>query len=80
MDGRELSNKLNYTGMEKNARRLALKDKMASAEEIAVMSEIEVCDLIVEKYEMVMSESESVLLIPKDKMKEFNNMAVYLNR
>ena len=80
MTGRELTDKLFYIGMEKDARRLALRDKMAHAEEIAVMSEIEVCDLIVEKYEVVMCESEDILLIPKDKMKEFNKMSVYLSR
>ncbi len=80
MTGRELTDKLFYIGMEKDARKLALRDKMVPAEEIAVMSEIEVCDLIVEKYEVVMCESEDILLIPKDKMKEFNQMAVYLSR
>ena len=80
MTGRELTDKLIYIGMEKDARKLVLRDKMAPAEEIAVMSEIEVCDLIVEKYEVVMCESEDILLIPKDKMKEFNQMAVYLSR
>ena len=80
MTGRELTDNLFYIGMEKGARRLALRDKMAPAEEIEVMSEIEVCDLIVEKYEVVMCESEDILLIPKDKMKEFNQMAVYLSR
>lgn len=80
MTGRELADKLFYIGMEKDARKLALRDKMASAEEIAVMSEIEVCDLIVKKYDVVMCESEDILLIPKDKMKEFNQMAVYLSR
>lgn len=80
MTGRELTDKLFYIGMEKDARKLALRDKMASAEEIAIMSEIEVCDMIVEKYEVVMCESEDILLIPKDKMKEFNQMAVYLSR
>jgi hypothetical protein len=80
MDGRGLSNKLSYIGMERDARMLALNDKMASAEDIAIMSAIEVCDLIVEKYEVVMSEYESVLLIPKDKMTEFNKMAVFLDR
>lgn len=80
MTGRELTDNLFYIGMEKGARRLALRDKMAPAEEIAVMSEIEVCDLIVEKYEVVMCESEDILLVPKDKMKQFNQMAVYLSR
>ena len=80
MDGRELSGKLLYTGMEKDARKLALRDKMATAEDIAIMSELEVCDLIVEKYEVVMNRDDCVLLIPKNKMSEFNKMAVYLNR
>lgn len=80
MIGRELTDKLFYIGMEKDARKLALRDKMATAEEIAIMSELEVCDLIVEKYEVVMCEPEDILLIPKDKMKEFNQMAVYLSR
>ncbi len=80
MTGRELTGKLLYIGMEKDARRLALRDKMAPAEEIAVMSEIEVCNLIVEKYEVVMCEIENILLIPKDKMEEFNQMVVYLSR
>lgn len=80
MTGRELTDKLFYIGMEKDARKLALRDKMATAEEIAIMSELEVCDLIVEKYEVVMCEPEDILLIPKDKMKEFNQMVVYLSR
>lgn len=80
MTGRELDNKFLYIGMEKDARRLALRDKMAPAEEIAVMSGIEVCNLIVEKYEVVMCESENILLIPEDKMTEFNQMAVFLSR
>lgn len=80
MDARELSEKLNYIGMERSVRALALKDKMASAEKIAVMSELEVCGLVVKNYEAVMSESERVLLIPKDRMDEFIKMAVFIKR
>lgn len=80
MDGRELSEKLCYLGMQKDARKLALKDKMAPIEDIAIMTKLEICDLIVEKYEVVMCESEDILLIPKDKIEEFNKMAVYLSR
>ena len=46
MTGRELSEKLNYLGMERGIRKLALEDNMATAEELAVMSEVEVCELI----------------------------------
>lgn len=80
MDGKTLSGMLGYTGMERAARKLALNDKMAKAEEIAIMSESEVCDLIVKNYFVVMNDDENVLLIPKDKAKEFNDMAVFLSR
>ena len=66
--------------MVKDARKLAFKDKMATAEELALMSEQEICDLIVQNYDIVMSEDEKVLLIPKDKMDKFEKMAVYLCR
>lgn len=76
----ELLEKLNYTGMERAVRELVLKNRMASTEAIAVMSKIEVCELVMEKYEIVMSQSECVLLIPKDRMDEFIKMAVYIKR
>lgn len=82
MDGRELAEKLNYTEfwMEKAIRKLALKDNMATAEEIAIMSKLEVCNLITQKYEIVMSDSDHVLLVPTDKMSEFENLAVFISR
>lgn len=80
MNGRDLSDRLLYTGMIKDARKLALKDKMATVEELALMSELEICDLIVKNYEVVMEQDERVLLIPKNKMDEFKQMAVYLCR
>lgn len=80
MNGRDLSDRLLYTGMIKDARKLALKDKMATVEELALMSELEICDLIVKNYEVVMEQDERVLLIPKNKMDEFKQIAVYLCR
>lgn len=80
MNGRDLNDCLLYAGMIRDARKLALKDKMATAEELALMSEPEICDLIVRDYNIIMSEDEKVLLIPKDKMDEFEQMAVYLCR
>lgn len=37
MTGRELSDKLNYLGMERRIRRLALEDKMETAEKIGLV-------------------------------------------
>ena len=80
MDARELANRINYSGMERCARKIVLKDNLAKAEEIAIMTELEVYEKLLQKYEVVMSEREEILLIAKDKMEEFNDMAVYLSR
>lgn len=80
MDGRELGHYINYLGMERAARKLVLKDKLAKSEDVAVMTDIEVYSTLLQKYEVVMCEDEDILLIDKDKMQEFNNMAVHLKR
>ena len=80
MDARELYNHINYTGMERDARKIVLKDNLAKAEEVAVMTDLEVYDKLLEKYEVIMCAKEDILLVDKEKMEEFNNMAVYLSR
>ena len=80
MDARELYNHINYTGMERDARKIVLKDNLAKAEEVAVMADLEVYEILLQKYEVVMCEQEDILLINKKKMEEFNTMAVYLSR
>ena len=80
MTGRELSEKLNYLGMERGIRKLALEDKMATAEEIAVMSEIEVCELISKEYELVYSESEEIGLVHNDKLIEYGSLVKVISR
>lgn len=80
MTGRELSDKLNYLGMERRIRKLALEEKLETAEKIAVMTEIEVCELISKKYEVVYSEEEEIGLVRKDKMKEYNSLVKLISR
>ena len=80
MTGRELSDKLNYLGMERRIRRLALEDKMETAEKIAVMTEIEVCELISKKYEVVYSEADEIGLVKKDKMNEYKSLVKIISR
>ena len=80
MDARELNSNVMYTGMERDAREILLKDNLATAEDVAMMTSLDVFDRLLEKYEVVMCESERILLIDKKKMKEFNSMAVYLSR
>lgn len=80
MTGRELSDKLNYIGMGRRIRQLALDSKLATAEEMAVMSEIEVCDLIMKNYTVVYAEAEEIGLVPKDKMDEYNKLVKCISR
>lgn len=80
MTGRELSEKLNYLGMERGIRKLALDDKIATAEEIAIMSKMEVCELIVKEYKVVSSETEEIRLVHKDKITEYNKLVKVISR
>ena len=80
MTGRELRDKLNYIGMERNIRRLALDSKLATAEEIALMTEIEVCNLIVENFTVAYAEAEEIGLVPIDKIDEYNRLVKYISR
>ena len=80
MKVRELYNHINYTGMERDARKIVLKDNLAKVEDVAIMTDIEVYEILLQKYEVVMCEPERILLIDKQKMEEFKNIAVYLNR
>ena len=80
MNARELNNHVMYTGMERDARAILLKDNLATAEDVALMTSLDVFERLLEKYEVIVCEEEDILLIDKKKMKEFNKMAVYLRR
>lgn len=80
MDGRELESTLNYLGMSRGIRRIALDDKLASAEELAVMSEVEVCDLVAQNYQIVYAEDEEIGLVHNDKAKELFSMLKVVSR
>ena len=80
MDARELNSHVRYTGMERDARAILLNDNLATAEDVALMTSLDVFDRLLEKYEVIMCEEQDILLIDKKKMKEFNSMAVYLRR
>ena len=80
MDGRELYDSLNYEGMNRGIRELALNNKLASAEELAVMSELEVCDLVSQNYKLVYAEDEEIGLVHNDKAKELFSMLKVIGR
>lgn len=80
MDARELNSHVMYIGMERDARAILLKDNLATTEDVAMMTSLDVFDRLLEKYEVIMCEEQDILLIDKKKMEEFNSMAVYLSR
>ena len=80
MDARELNSHVRYTGMERDARAILLNDNLATTEDVAMMTSLDVFDRLLEKYEVIMCEEQDILLIDKKKMEEFNKMAVYLRR
>ena len=70
MDGRELYAKLNHINMCKGVRKLAIDDKLAPVEDIALMSEEEVCELIMQNYQLIYSEDEEIGLVRNEDAKE----------
>ena len=80
MTGRELLDKLNYLGMERGVRELALEEKLESAEKNAVMSTLDVCELISTTYELVYSESEELELVRVDRMEEYTALVKIISR
>lgn len=80
MTGRELLDKLNYLGMERGIRELALEEKLESAEKIAVMSTLDVCELISNTYELVYSEDEELGLVRSNRMDEYTALVKIISR
>lgn len=78
-DARDLADKFNYKGQEKAARKLLVKMNTVPLEQIATMTAVEVCEAL-EKYEFIISNGENILLVEKDKLQDFNKIAVWLNR
>lgn len=77
---RDLANKFNYIGQEKAARKLLVKMNTVPLEQVATMTDIEVCAAILEKYEFIISDGENIILVEKDKLEDFNKIAVWLRR
>lgn len=79
-DARDLADAINYIGQEQAARKLLVKMNTVPVEQIAVMTNLEVYKEILEKYKIIMSNNDNVLLIEKDKIQDFNKIAVLLSR
>ena len=80
MDGRTLAEKLNYTGMERAVRKLAIDEKLAPVEQIAVMPDLEVCNLVAKDFEMVYAEPENIGLVRRDDLSEYSRLVKVISR
>lgn len=80
MDARTLESKMNYLGMERAARKILIDEKMAKAEEVAMMPCVEVCAKLLESYEVVSCEDEDITIVKKEDMKTYNDIVRFLSR
>lgn len=80
MDARTFESKMNYYGMERDARKLLIKEKLASEEDVALMTCVDVCEKILESYEVVACESEEITIVRREDMDTYNSITKYLSR
>ena len=80
MDARELNSHVRYTGMERDARAILLNDNLATVEDVAMMTSLDVFDRLLEKYEVIMCEEQDILLIDTKKIEEFHKITSSLSR
>ena len=77
---RDLADKINYIGQERAARNLLVKMNTVPVEQIATMTELDIYEAILEKYKFIISDGEDILLVERDKLQDFNKIAVWLSR
>lgn len=80
MDALILEGKMNYDGMEKDARKVLIDEKLAKAEEVAMMTCVEVCEKLLEFYEVVSCENENITIVKKEDMKIYKDITRFLSR
>lgn len=80
MDARTLESKMNYLGMERSARKILINEELATADEVAVMTCVEVCERLLESYEVVSCEDEDITIIKREDMETYNLITKILSR
>lgn len=80
MDARELASNMNYFNMERDARKVLLEEKLATVDELAVMTCVEVCDKLLEHFEVVSCENEDITIVKKEDMNTYNSIVKFLSR
>jgi len=80
MNARILESKMNYYEMERTARKILIEERLASAEEVAVMTCLEVCKKLLQTYKVVACESDEIVIVKKEDMTKYNNIVKILSR
>ncbi len=80
MTGNELNAKLHYLGVERDLRELALKSQLIEADKLALMSTIEVCDLVIQNYQVIFCEKETIGLVKNEDIGEYLEIVKFIKR
>lgn len=80
MTWKDLKNKLIYSNMKKEIRKLAVKDHPEMIEEIAIMNTEEICDVVAQDYEMLFTESDRIGLVKKENWEKCLGMIHFVER
>lgn len=80
MDARALDSNLSYFGMEKDMRKLLIEEGIRKAEDIATMTSVEVCAVLLEYYEVVSCEDERITIVKQKDVKTYDSIVKYLQR
>jgi len=80
MDARKLESSMNYLGMERAARKILIDEKLANAEEVAMMTCTDVCEKLLETYDVVSCEKENINIVKHEDMDTYNSIVRYLSR
>lgn len=70
----------NFNGQERHARKVLIDEKIASAEEVALMLSSEVSDKIQEHYKVLSTSGEEIVLLKKDCIEQFLKIGKILYR
>lgn len=79
MDAKELESKM-LTGMEKAARKILIDENLAKAEDVAMMTRLDVCERLLETYEVVSCEDEDITIVHHKDMATYNSITKLLSR
>lgn len=80
MTDREFQEKINYLGQERAARKLIIKDGFAKAEDVATMTGLDVCEVIVKHYTYLANSDERIILVRNEDWETVAPMLIFLDR